>query len=156
MSPPDSLGSVFGTYLLFGCLVVSDSLCPYELQYSRLSCPSLSPGVCSNSCPLSWWCHPIISSSVAFFFCSQSFIFPSMRVFSNWSFSLSISPPINIHCLFPLGSTGLISLLSKALPRVFSNTTVQKHQFLGAQPSFWCNSHIRTGKTIALTMYINT
>ena len=109
------------------------------LQHIRLPCPSPTPGACSNSCPLSWWCHPIISSSVApFSSCLQSF--PSLRVFSNesvlcirrpkyWSFSFSISPSNKYSGLFPLGLTGLISLPSKGLSRVFSRTTVQKHQF---------------------------
>ena len=120
--------------LLFICQVMSDSLHPHELQHSRLPCPSLSPGVCSNLCPLSWWCHPTISSSVV----SSPFAFnlSQIGVFSNilalcirwpkfWSFSLSVSPSKDIQDSFPLGLTGLIFLLSKGLSRVFSNTKVQ-------------------------------
>ena len=104
--------------LLFTHSVASDSLGSHGWQHTRLPCPSLSPGLCSNSCPLSWWCHPTISSSVVpFSSCPQSF-----RVFSNesvlcitwpkfWSFSSVL--PMNIQSWFPLGLTGLISCLSK-------------------------------------------
>ena len=122
--------------------------------FARLPCPSLSPGVCSNLCPLSQWCHPTISSSVIpFYFCPQSF--PALGSFSmSWLFAsgaqstgVSASASVlqmNIHEWFPLGLIGLISLLSKRLSRVFSNTTVWKHQFFSAQPSLWSNSHICT------------
>ena len=155
---------VLGWLLLFSLLAVSDSLWPHELQHARLPCPS-SPRVCSNSCPLSWWCHPTISSFVVPFSCPQSFIasrsFPMTQLFESGGqrIGVSASPsvlPVNTQDWFPLGWTGWISLQSKGLSRVFSNTTVQKHQFFSAQPSLWCNSHIHTltiGKTIALTVW---
>ena len=108
--------------------------------------------VCSNSCPLSPWCHPTISSSVApFSSCLQSF--PESGSFSmSWLFAssgqsigaLASVLLMNIKDWFPLGLTGLISLQSKGLPRVFSSTTVRKHQFFSIQPSLWSNSHIHT------------
>ena len=110
--------------------------------------------VFSNPCPLSQWCHPTISSSVMpFSSCPQSF--PVSRHFSmSWLFTLggqstgaSASAsvhPMNIQSWFPLGLTGLISLLSKGLSRVFSSTTIWKHQFFSDQPFLWFNSHIRT------------
>jgi len=120
--------------LLFSHSVVSDSLRPHGPQDARLPCPSLSPGVCSNSCPLSWWCNPTISSSVVpFFSCPQSFpasgSFPVSQLFSSGqSIGTSASVlPMNIQSYFPLGLTCLISLLSKELSRVFLNTTVRKH-----------------------------
>ena len=123
--------------------VVSDSLRPHESQHVRPPCPSPSPGVHSDSRPSSPWCHPAISSSVV----PLPSISPSIRVFSNestlhmrwpkyWSFSFSIIPSKE--------TPGLISLQSKGLSRVFSNTTVQKHQFFGAQLSSQSNSHIHT------------
>ena len=132
----------------FSCSVVSDSLWPHGLQHSRPPCPLPTPRVYSNSCPLSQWCHPTISSSVVPLLLPLS-IFPSIRVFSNesvlhiswpkyWSFSFSISPSNEYSGLmdwFPLGWTGWISLQSKGLSRVFSNTTVQKHQFFSTQLS---------------------
>ena len=128
--------------LLFSCSVVSDSLWPHGLQHARLPCPSPSPRACSNSCPLSRWCHPNISSSVVLFFsCLQSFpasgSFPTSRLFTSGGQSIGASAsasvlPMNIQNWFPLRLTSLISLLSKRLSRVFSNTTVQKHQFFGA------------------------
>ena len=145
---------VFSVLLLFSRSVMSNSLRPHGLQHSRLPCPSLSPGVCSNSCPLSQWCHPTISSFVTpFFSCPQSFpasgSFPVNRLFTSAGHSIGASAsapvlPMNIQGWFPLGLTALISLLSKGLSRVFSSTTVQKHQFFGDQPSLWANSHICT------------
>ena len=131
---------------------------PHELQHARLSCPLLSPLVCSNLCPLSQWCHPTISSSVTpFSSCPQSFpasgsfpvshFFPSGGQSTGAGASASASasiPPMNIQGWFPLGLTGLISLLSKGLSRVFSSTTVWRHQFFDTQPSLWSNSHIHT------------
>ena len=121
---------------------MSDSLWPRELQLARLPCPSLSPGYCSYSCPLSQWCHPTLSSSVIPFSWLQSFpasgSFPVSQLFASGgqrigaSASASVSP-MNIQEWFPLVWTGLISLLSKGLSRDFSNSTVQKHQFFGAQ-----------------------
>ena len=137
----------------FSHSVVSDSLWLHGLQHARLPCPSLSPGVCSNSCPLSGWCHPTISSSVALFSCLQSFpvseSFPMNQLFISGGQSIGASAsasvlPVNIQDLFPLGLTGFISLLSKGLSRVFSSTTVQKDQFFSTQPALWSNSHIRT------------
>ena len=131
--------------LLFSHSVVSDSLWPHELQHTRLPCPSLSPTVCSNSCPLSWWCHPTISSSIIpFSFYLQSFpasgSFPVRWLFTSGDQSTGASAPasvlpMNIQGLFPSEWTGWISLQSKGLSRVFSNITVQKHQFFGAQLS---------------------
>ena len=119
------------------------------LQRARLPCPSQIPGVYSNS--LIWWCHPAISSSVVpFSSCPQSLpaseSFPISQLFAWGDQSIGASAsasvlPINIQDCFPLGLTGLISLQSKGLSRVFSNTTVQKHQFFGAQLSLWSNSH---------------
>ena len=119
--------------------VVSDSLWPQGLQHARLPCPSPSPGVCSNSGPLSRYCHPTISSSVIpFSSCPQSLpasgCFPMSRLFASGGQSIrtSASPsvcPMNIQDWFPLGFTGLISLLSKELSRVFSSTTIWKHLY---------------------------
>ena len=140
--------------LLFSRSVTSNSLRPHGLQHARLPCPSPSPRVCPNSCPLSQWCHPTISSSVVpFSSCLQSF--PASRSFPmSWPFtscgqsigaSISASVlPMNIQDWSPLGLTGLISLQSKGLSRAFSNTTLQKHQFFSAQPSLWSSSHSRT------------
>ena len=137
--------------VLFSCSVVSSSLWPHGLQHSRLPCPSLSPGVCSNSCSLSQWCLPTTSSSVAPFSCPQSFLasgtFPMswlfMSIGQNIGASVSASVlPMNIQNWFPLGLTSFISLLFKGLSRIFSSTTVWKHQFFSPQLSFWSNSHI--------------
>ena len=132
---------------------MSDSA-THGLQYASLPCPSLSPRVCSNSCPLSQWCHPIILSSVIpFSSCLQCFpvsqSFPMSRIFPSDGQSIEASAselvlPLNIQGWFPLGLTGLISLLSKGLSRVFANIIVQKHQSCSAQPSLWSNSHIHT------------
>ena len=124
---------------------MSDSSRPRGLLHASLPCPSPIPRVCSNSCPLSRWCHPTISSSVApcFSSCPQSFpelgSFPISLLFILGGQSIGTSAsvlPMNIQGWFLLGLTGLISLLSTGLSRVFSNTTVQKHQFFGAQSSF--------------------
>ena len=124
----------------FICSVVSYSLQHHELQHARPPCPSPTPGACSNSCPLSWWCHPTISSSfIPFSSCLQSFpasrSFPRSQFFASGGQSIrtSASAAMTIQDRFPLGLTGLISLQSKGLSRVFSNTTVQKPQFFGAQ-----------------------
>ena len=132
---------------------VAQSLQPHRLQHMRLPCPSPTPGACSNSCPSSWWCHPTISSLLS----PSPFpsIFPSFRVFSNEKFfalggrSIRVSAsasvfPVNVQDWFALGWTGWISLQSEGLSRVFSNTTVQKHQFSSTQLSLWSNSHIHT------------
>ena len=130
------------------------TLQPHGLQHARLPCPSPTPSACSNTCSLSQWCHPTISSSVIpFSSCLQSFLalgsFPVSQLFASGGQSIGVSasvsvPPMNIQGWFPLGWTGLISLLSKGLPKVFSNTTVQKHQFFGAQLSLRYNSHTHT------------
>ena len=149
--------------LFFSCSVVFNSLWPRGSQH-RLPCPSLSPRVCSNSCPVSWWCYPTISSSVARFSpCLQSF--PASGSFSmsglftsgGKGFGASDSTSallMRIQYWFPLGWTGLISLLFKGLSRVFSSTTVWKHQFFGTQPSLWSNIHTwLRDRTIALTIW---
>ena len=127
------------------CSVVFDSLWPHGLQHARLPRPSLFPRVCSNSCPLTQWCHPNISSSTAHFSsCLQSFpasgSFPMSRLFSSGGQSIGASAsasvlPMNIQEWFPLGLTGLISLQSKGLSRVLSSITIRKHQFFSTQPS---------------------
>ena len=127
-------------YLIqFSCSVVSDSLQPHELQHARPPCPSPTPGVHPNPCPLSQWCHPTNSSSVIpFSSCPQSFpasgSFQMSQFFTSGDQSIGVSAStsvllMNIQDWFPLGWTGWISLQSKGLSRVFSNTTVQKHQF---------------------------
>ena len=140
--------------LLFSRSVVSSSLQPHGLQRSRLPCPSPFPGACSYSCPSSHWCHLTISSSVTSFSSYlQSFpasgSLPMSQLFASDGQSIGASTsasvlPMNIWDWFPLGWTSLISLQSKGLSRVFSNTTAQKHQFFGIQPSWWSNSHIHT------------
>ena len=126
---------------------MSNSLWPHGLQHSRLPCPLLSPRVCSNSCPLSQWCHQTISSSLAPFSpCPQSFpasgSFPVSRLFASGGQSIGASASasilsVTIQGWFPLVLTGLISLLSKGFSRVFSSTTIWKHQFFGTQPSLF-------------------
>ena len=127
----------------FSLSVVSDSLRPHEPQHARPSCSSLTAGVYTNPCPLSQWCHPAISSSVVpISSCPQSFqasgSFPMSQLFASGGQIIGVSAstsvlPMNIQDWSPLGWTGWISLQSKGLSRVFSNTTVQKHQFFGAQ-----------------------
>ena len=123
-------------------------------QHAKLICPSVSPGVCSDSCPLSQWCSLTISSSAATFSsCLQSFqalrLFPMNQLFPSGGQSIGTSVsasalPMNIQGWFPLGLTSLIFLQTKRLSSVFSSTTVRKHQFFGIRPSFWSNSHICT------------
>ena len=129
----------------FSCSVMSNSLRPHELQQARPPCPTPTPRAHPNSCPLSRWCHPTISSSVIpFSSCPQSFpasgSFPMSQLFVSDGQSTGVSAstsdlPMNTQDWSPLGWTGWISLQSKQLSRVFSNTTVQKHQFFGAQLS---------------------
>jgi len=128
----------------FSCSVTSIYLRPHRLQHDRVPGPSPTPRAYLNSCPLSWWCHPTISSSVISFSCLQSFPAPGSfsmsQLFTSGDQSIGVSAsasvlPVNIQDWFPLGWTGWISLLSKGLSRVFSNTTVQKHQFFGSQLS---------------------
>ena len=140
--------------LLFSCSVVSYCLWPHGLQHTRFPWPSLSPRVCSNSHPLSWWCHPTILSSVVPFTsclqpCPASGPFLMGQLFPSGGQSIRVPAsasvlPMNIQDWFPLGWTGWLSLLSKGLSRVFSNTTVQKQQFFSAQLSSQSNSHIHT------------
>ena len=134
--------------MLFNHSVVFDSLQqPHGLQHVTYPCPSPSPGAYSNSRPLSLWCHSTISFSViAFFSCLQSFpasgSFLMNQLFTSGSQSIGASAsvlPVNIQGWFSLGLTGFISLQSKGLSRVFSNTTIQKHQFISAQPSLPSN-----------------
>ena len=143
---------------------MSNSLWANGPQHARLPCPTLSPRVFSNSCPLSWWyyltisilCHPLLLLPS---------IFPSIRVFSNelalpitwpeyWSFHFNISSSNEYTGLMSFRMSGLISLQSKGLSRVFLSTTVWKYKFFGTQPFLWSNSHIHmtTWKTIALTI----
>ena len=138
----------------FSHSVMSDSLQPHGLQHTRPPCLSPTPGVYSNSRPLSRWCHPTVSFSVVpFSSCLQSFpasgSFPMSQLFSSCSQSIGVSAstsilPMNIQDWFPLGWTGWISLQSKGLSRVFSNTTVHKYQFFATQLSFlslWCANY---------------
>ena len=137
-------------FLLFSCSVVPDSLWPHGLLHTRPPCPSLFPGACSNSCPGRRWCHPTIATSVIPFSCLHSFpasgSFPMSQYFASGGQNIgaSASPPVlrmNIQGWFPFWLTGWISLQSKGLSRVFSNTTVWRHRFFGTQPSLWANSH---------------
>ena len=137
------------------------TLRPHGLQHARPPCPLPTPRVHPDPCPLSWWCHPTTSSSItASSFCLQSFpasgFFPLSQLFTSCGQSIGASLsasvlPVNIQDSFPLGLTCSFSLQSKGLSRVYSSTTVQKHQFsgswaslVGTQPSLWFNSHIYT------------
>ena len=155
MSMWEAFSVLFYTFQLqFSCSVVSDSLRPHESQHTRPPCPSPTPGIHSNSCPLSQWCHPAISPSVVTFSsCPQSLpasgSFPMTQIFvwggQNTGVSALVSfLPKNTQDWSPLEWTGWISLQSKGLSRVFSNTTVQKYQFFSAQLSSQSNSHIHT------------
>ena len=138
----------------FSHSVVSDCLWPHELQHARPPCASPTPGVHPNSCPLSWCCHPAISSSVILFSsCPQSLpalgSFPMSQLFAWGGQSTRVSAlasvlPKNTQDWSPSEWTGWISLQSKGLSRVFSDITVQKHQFFGIQLSSQSNSHIQT------------
>ena len=153
-----SVGSIFKSQrsppYQFSPSVVSDSFSTHGLQHTRPPCPTPTPGACSNSCPSSWWCHPTTSSSVVpFSSCPPSFpasgSFPMSQFFASGGQSIGVSAwtsvlPMNIHDWLPLGCNGSISLQCKGLSRVFSNTTVQKHQFFSTQPSLWSSSHIHT------------
>ena len=129
----------------FSCSVMSDSLQPHEPQHARPPCPSPTPRVHPNPCPLSWWCHPTIStsavpfsSSLLSFSVSGSFPMSQFFELGGQSIGVSVSTSVllmNIQDWFPLEWTGWISLLSEGLSRVFSNSTVQKHRFFGAQLS---------------------
>ena len=148
-------------WIQFSCSVVSHSLWPHGLQHARPPCPSPTPRAYSNSCPSRRWCHSTISFSVfPFSSCLQSFpalgSFPVSQLFTSGGRSIGVSAsapvlPMNSQDWFPLGWTGWISLQSKELSRILSNTTVQKNQFFSAQLSFFSHSNMTTGKTIALT-----
>ena len=154
-------------YISVSCCSVAKShptLCD-PLDCSTLGFPIL-PRACSNSCPLSPWCHPIILPSVGLFSscpksCPASGVFPMSQLFASGGQSIGASAsvsvlPMNIQDWFPLGLTGLISLQSRKLSRVLFSTTDQKHQFFSSQPSLWSNSHIwhmTPGKNIALTIW---
>ena len=160
-----SLGMAAEWWVQFSHSVVSHSLWPHGLQHARLPCPSPTPRACSDSCPLSQWCHPTISSSVIPFSHLQSFpasgSFPVSQFLTSDGQSIGVSAstsvlPMNIQDWFPLELTGGISLQSKGLSRVFSNTTVQKRQFFSTQLSLWSDSHIHNDywkKKIALTRW---
>ena len=145
---------VRGCFIQFSCSVTFNSLRPHGLQHARPPFPSPTPGVHSNSYPLSQWCHPTISYSVITF-SSHLQSFPASgsiqmsQLFTSGSQSIGVSAsksvlPMSIQGWFLLGLASLISLLSKGLWRVFSSTTVQKHQLFGAQLSLWSSSHIYT------------
>ena len=149
---PTPVNRIFSS-VQFSHSVVYDSLRPHGSQHARTPCPPPSPGVHSNSRPSSQWCHPAISSSVPFSSCPQSLpaseSFPMNQLFTWGGQSTGVSAsasflPKKSQGWSPSEWTGWISLQSKGLSRVFSNTTVQKHQFFGAQPSSQSNSHIHT------------
>ena len=153
------------TSVQFSRSVMFNSLRPHEPQHARPPCPSPTPCVHTNPCPLSCWCHPTISSSVVpFSSCPQSFpasmSFPMSQFLASGGQRIGVSAsasvlPMNTQDWSPLGWTGWISWQSKGLSTVFSNTTVQKHQFFGTQLSSQSNSHpyMTTGKPIALTRW---
>ena len=149
------LKTTFSQSVQFSCRsVISDSLRPHESQHARPPCPSPTPGVYPNSCAWSRWCHPAISSSVVpFSSCPQSLpasgSFSMSQLFTSSGQSIGVSASASVLALntqgwSPSEWTGWISLQSKGLSRVFSNTTVQKHQYFGAQLSSQSNSHIHT------------
>ena len=144
----------FSFSVQFSHSVVSNSLQPYEPQHTRPPCPSPTPRVHPNPCPLSWWCHPAISPSVVPFSSYPQTLpasgsFPMSQLFTWGGQSIGVSAsasvlPMNTQDWSPLGWTGWISLQSKGLSRALSNITVQKHQFFGTQLSSQSNSHIHT------------
>ena len=150
----EELGGFWSSSVHFSRSVMSDSLRPHGLHHARLPCPSPAPRAYSNSCPLSWWFYLTISSSVGTFSaCFQYFpakgSFPMSQFFASGGQSIGVSAsaavlPMTIQDWFSLELTAFISLQSKELSGVFSNTTVQKHQFFGAHLSLWSNSHIPT------------
>ena len=147
-----SLASISSVH--FSCSVMSDSLRPHEPQHAKPPCPSPAPGVHSNSCPSSWWCHPAVSSSVVpFTSCLKSFptsgSFQMSQFFASGGQNIGVSASTSVLPMNPqdwslLEWTGWISLQSKGLSRVFSNTTIQMHQFFSAQLSLQSKSHIYT------------
>ena len=154
MYPIFHCSTIYNSFISVSRSVVSDSLRPHESQHARPTCPRPTPGVNPNSCPSSWWCHPAISSSVVpFSSCPQSlpasgsFPMSHLVLWGGQSTGVSASGsvlPMNIRDWSPLRWAGWISLQSKGLSRVFSNTIVQKHQFFSAQLSSQSNSHIHT------------
>ena len=152
--PVNKFSHLFQSVSQFTRSIVSDSLWTHGLQHTRPLCPSPNPRIYSNSCPSSRWCHPTILFSVVLFSSHlQSFpasgSFQMSQLFTSGGKSIGVSASasvlsVNIQDWLPLGWNSLISLLSKGLPRVFSNTTVQMHQFYGAQLSLYSNSHIHT------------
>ena len=148
------MAKIWFSSVQFSRSVVSDSLRPHESQHTRPPCPSPTPGVHSNSCPMSQWCHPAISSSVVpFSSCSkslptsESFSMSQLFAWGGQSIAVSALASVcskNTQDWSPLEWTSWISLQSKGLSRIFSNTTVQKHQFFKAQLSSQSNSHIHT------------
>ena len=157
-----AISSVQFSSVQFSHSVLSDALQPHGQQHARLPCPSPTPGTCSNSYPWSQWCHSTTSSSVVPFSpCLQSFpasgsflmiwFFASVGQSIGASASASVLP-MNIQDWFPLGLTGLISLQSKGLWKVFSNTTIQKNEFFSAQPTFWQVEHSLLPPLRAVTM----
>ena len=145
---------IVSVIIQFSRSLMSDCLWSHGLQHARLPCPSATPGACSDSCPSCRWCHPTIPSSVILYSSHlQSFpaseSFPMSQFFTSGGQSIGVSAsasvlPMNIQDWFLLGWTGWISLQSKGLSRVFSNTTVQQHQCFSTQLSLWSNSHIHT------------
>ena len=142
---------IYNYALYFSVAQSCPTLWSNRLQNTRLPCPSLSPRACSDSCPLSQWCHPtiILCHPLLLQFFPASGSFPMSRFFTSGDQSIGASAsasilPMNIQDWFPSGLTGLISSQSKGLSRVFSNTTLQKHQSFGTQPSLWSNSHFHT------------
>ena len=131
--------------------IISNSSWLHGLQPTRVPCPSPSPWLCPSSCPLHWWCHPAISSSVApFSFCFQSFpasgSFSMSQLFASGSQSIGVSAsasvlPMSIQNWFPFRLTGSIFLQSKGLSRVFFSITVWRYRFFGILPSLWLSSH---------------
>ena len=146
--------------VLFSYSVVSDSLWPHGLQHARLPCSSPTPEACSNSCPLSWWCHPTNSSSLVPFSCLQSFpasgSFPPIQFFASGGQSIGVSAsvfPVNIQDWFPLGWTGWISLQSKGLKSLLQHhsskaSILWRSAFLMVKVS---HPYLTTGKTVVLT-----
>ena len=138
--------------LLFNHYVMSEHLRPHELQHAKVPCRSLSPGVCSSSCPSSRWCHPTISSSVTSSSCPQSFStsgsFQMSQLFSSGGQSIGASASASVlprnQGWFPLWLTGWISLQSKGLSRAFASIAIRKHQFFNSQLSLWASFHIHT------------
>ena len=156
-----SMHNINSSVQLLSC---SDSLQPHESQHARPPCPLPTPRVYLNSCPLSWWCHPVISFSVVpFSSCPQSltasgsFQMSQLFTWGGQTIGVSVSAsvlPVNTQDWSPWGWTGWISLQSKGLSRVFSNTIVQKHQFFGTQlSSQLSHPYMTTGKTINLTRW---